>query len=316
MKNERAFTRDKVFCVLALFFLLALIPAITFAEQVVITIKTRKTFSGEVGDYYLGDKKMGSELLAKRDKADSFSAGLLKAHPECLYRTYDVSGKLASEISYKNGSIEGSVKSFGPSGKINTESTWMGGLMNGLLRSYNENGDLRFEQMMIGGRSNGLVRMFYPDGQISFSAQYKDGQLVPGTDKYFPHQTDEEKMAAEAARKKSALQESAFKAVAKKYRAKTKKPSLSEDARKYSVQAEGATEEKRYADAVELYKKALEIAPWWAQGRYNRALLLGEIGKLEEAAGEMEKYLLLEPHASDARAAKDQIYKWQGKLGK
>ena len=53
-----------------------------------------------------------------------------------------------------------------------------------------------------------------------------------------------------------------FEAVVSQYRAANPKPELSEAGRKFRVQAEFAVQEKRFDKAVELYGKALEIAPW------------------------------------------------------
>ena len=104
----------------------------------------------------------------------------------------------------------------------------------------------------------------------------------------------------------------AFQKVVADYRAAAVKPELPEDARRFKVQAEAAVREKRDDDAIDLFDKALSIAPWWPEGHYNRALLLGEAGRKPEAIREMKKYLALEPNAPDARAAQDKIYEWGG----
>lgn len=67
-----------------------------------------------------------------------------------------------------------------------------------------------------------------------------------------------------------------FQDVVAKYRAANPKPELPEEARKFKVQAEFAIQEKQFDKAVELYSKALEIAPWWPAGHFNRAVMLGE----------------------------------------
>jgi len=90
----------------------------------------------------------------------------------------------------------------------------------------------------------------------------------------------------------------AFEAVVRQYRDMPVKPALPEEARKFKVQAA-----VRYFDA-------LKIAPWWPEGHFNRALLLGEAGNYEKAVVEMRKYLMLVPEAPDARAAQDKIYGW------
>lgn len=102
-----------------------------------------------------------------------------------------------------------------------------------------------------------------------------------------------------------------FPEVAAKYLAANPKPRLPEEARKYKVQAEFAVQQKQFDRAAGLYGQALEIAPWWPEGRFNRALILAEIKKYREAMREMKRYLLLAPEASNARAAQDKIYQWE-----
>src|SRR5512140_95153 len=103
-----------------------------------------------------------------------------------------------------------------------------------------------------------------------------------------------------------------FPDTAAKYRALLAKPELPEEARAFRVQAESALSDKRFRDAVVLYGKALAIAPWWPEGHFNQALILGEGGCPEEAIAAMERYLALVPDAPDARAARDRIYQWKG----
>ena len=92
------------------------------------------------------------------------------------------------------------------------------------------------------------------------------------------------------------------------------KPALSEDVRMYRLQAEDAVAGKRFQQAVELYGKALSVAPWWPEGHFNQALILGESGCVEPAVAAMERYLALVPDAPDARAARDQIHVWKGRM--
>jgi len=102
-----------------------------------------------------------------------------------------------------------------------------------------------------------------------------------------------------------------FLDVVAQYKAANPKPQLSEEARKYKVQAEFLVQEKQYDKAVALYGKALEIAPWWAEGRFQLALALGEQKKYRDAMREMQRFLLLAPESAEARAAQDKLYQWE-----
>lgn len=124
---------------------------------------------------------------------------------------------------------------------------------------------------------------------------------------------EQSKVAAKIAAK-IAAEEAAFTEAAASYRAATVKPTLSEDARKFKVQAEFAVSKKEFEGAAARYKEALDIAPWWPEGHFNRALILGELSRYRDAMKEMKKYLTLVPDAPNARAAQDKIYQWEGEL--
>ena len=102
-----------------------------------------------------------------------------------------------------------------------------------------------------------------------------------------------------------------FQEVVAKYLAAKPKPALPEEARKYKVQAEFLVQEKQIEKAVALYGKALDIAPWWPEGHFKLALLLGETRKYRDAMREMNRYLQLEPEGADGRAAQDKLYQWE-----
>lgn len=92
------------------------------------------------------------------------------------------------------------------------------------------------------------------------------------------------------------------------------KPEIPEQVRKYAVQASGATQEKKYGDAVKLWSTTLDMAPYYHLAYYNRALLYEREGRLDSSINDMEKYLKLMPDAEDARSARDKIYEWEGKV--
>lgn len=106
-------------------------------------------------------------------------------------------------------------------------------------------------------------------------------------------------------------QEAAFERAAQSYRNAKVKPLLPEEAVKYKVQAELAVQQKRFDHAVDLYDQALSIAPWWPAGHYNSGLILGELKDYEEGIRALQKYLKLEPNASNARAVQLKIYQWE-----
>jgi tetratricopeptide (TPR) repeat protein len=102
-----------------------------------------------------------------------------------------------------------------------------------------------------------------------------------------------------------------FKAVADAYRAASPKPAISEDVHRLQVQAEAALRDRHLAEAAAYYLDAVKAAPWWPEGHFNDALVLGEMKYYAEAIEQMQRYLALTPDAPDARAAQDKIYEWE-----
>jgi tetratricopeptide (TPR) repeat protein len=105
-----------------------------------------------------------------------------------------------------------------------------------------------------------------------------------------------------------------FEQVARVYREAATKPALPEDARRFKVQADGAIRDSNFVAAVGLFDEALEVAPWWPTGYFNRALVLGETENYKLAMSSMKRWIALEPGAPDTRAAQDRIYEWERKL--
>jgi hypothetical protein len=113
--------------------------------------------------------------------------------------------------------------------------------------------------------------------------------------------------------KMSQADEVKFEAAAKQYQAMAVKPSLPETARRFAVQAQGAVSDNDFTAAADYFKQALDVAPWWPEGHYQRAILLSGVEDFGGAIAEMKRYLALAPNAANARAAQDKIYDWERK---
>lgn len=108
-----------------------------------------------------------------------------------------------------------------------------------------------------------------------------------------------------------------FEPIAAKYREMKVKSPVSEEQRKFVVQANSSNEAKLFTKAIELYSKAMEVDQTaYPAGYSNLALLSAQIKDFDAAIYYMKKYLLLEPEASDARNAQDKIYEWELSLTK
>ncbi len=103
-----------------------------------------------------------------------------------------------------------------------------------------------------------------------------------------------------------------FEAQAQKYRALTIKPPVSEEQRKLIVQANASSQQKGYAEALELYLKAVGMDPVsYPEAYFNMALLSAQMKRFNSAISYMKQYLMLVPDAKDARSAQDKIYEWE-----
>ena len=91
---------------------------------------------------------------------------------------------------------------------------------------------------------------------------------------------------------------------------------LPEEARKYALRGDVRIKEGKFTDALAEYRTALKIAPFNAQLHFNTALIHGQLNDYRGAIKSMNVYLQLNPDAPNARAAKDEIYKWEFSLEK
>ncbi len=102
-----------------------------------------------------------------------------------------------------------------------------------------------------------------------------------------------------------------YKTMAEILRAEPQLARVPEEARKYTLRGEMMAEEGKIKEAAEQFRLALNIAPYIAKFHFKTAIIYGELQRYSQAARYMKTYLLLAPEAPNARAAQDQIYKWE-----
>ncbi|MHB8148653.1 MAG: tetratricopeptide repeat protein [Desulfobulbia bacterium] len=103
-----------------------------------------------------------------------------------------------------------------------------------------------------------------------------------------------------------------FQAKAAQYRGMKVKPPVSEEQRRYIVQANALNQRKEYARAIELYNKTIALDPVsYPEAYFNLALLSAQMQRFKTAIAYMKQYLLLAPDAKDARGGQDKIYEWE-----
>jgi tetratricopeptide (TPR) repeat protein len=86
---------------------------------------------------------------------------------------------------------------------------------------------------------------------------------------------------------------------------------LPEQARRFALRGDVLIKEGSFAEALAEYRSALRIAPLSPQLHFNTALIHGQLKSYQAAIRSMTVYLQLAPDAPNARAAKDEIYKWE-----
>jgi tetratricopeptide (TPR) repeat protein len=82
---------------------------------------------------------------------------------------------------------------------------------------------------------------------------------------------------------------------------------------KYQLLAEQAVKDTDYVKAINNYEDGVAAYPLWAEGWFNAALLYDGLKEYESAANRMRHYLILDPNAPDAKAARDKIVIWDDK---
>lgn len=108
-----------------------------------------------------------------------------------------------------------------------------------------------------------------------------------------------------------------FQKVVANYKALSEKPTITEEQRKYIVQANSKNEKKEYKEALNFYQKVIDVNPISYPSAYNNmALIAAQIENYVDAIYSMKKYMLLVPEAEDARAVQDKIYEWEAEIGK
>ena len=66
-------------------------------------------------------------------------------------------------------------------------------------------------------------------------------------------------------------------------------------------------QQRKFSEAIEFYKRSVEIDPKFENGYFNLAAMLANLGRFAEAKSMLLKLLELNPQADDARAMLRQI---------
>ena len=87
--------------------------------------------------------------------------------------------------------------------------------------------------------------------------------------------------------------------------------SPTEDARRHVAEANIYLEQRDYTNAITAYRNVIKTNPWWGVVYYNLAHVYATNQQHGKAIRTMKHYLMLQPHSTRSRKAKDAIYKWE-----
>jgi len=89
-------------------------------------------------------------------------------------------------------------------------------------------------------------------------------------------------------------------------------PTIPKEARRPFVMAmtfqKNAKSDASFEKAIDSYKEALLLAPWWPEAYYNLSAAQASVRKFDDAAESMSLYLATNPPEADAVQAQDRIY--------
>ena len=92
-------------------------------------------------------------------------------------------------------------------------------------------------------------------------------------------------------------------------------PLMNEKTRRLVIEAQVVAQEKDYQEAVQIYWKAINEAPWVANLYYDHALLIAEAAQKNDdfnaAIIEMKRFMILSKNTEERREAQDRIYLWE-----
>lgn len=108
-----------------------------------------------------------------------------------------------------------------------------------------------------------------------------------------------------------------FASAVEKNKGQAAKQPVSEEQRKFIVQANAATQTKDYNQAISYFKQALLVNETsFPDAYFNMALIYAQLRQFDQAILSMKKYMLILPNSQDARSAQDKIYEWEAGINK
>ena len=92
------------------------------------------------------------------------------------WKMYYPNGKLMWVKLFKDGELEGAAKGYYEDGKLGEETIFLNGKPEGVFKSYYQNGKLKEEKNYINGKEEGPWKEYYENGNLEVEGNYKNGK--------------------------------------------------------------------------------------------------------------------------------------------
>jgi len=102
---------------------------------------------------------------------------------EGLVKEYYRDGSLRSEVVFKNGLPDDTVRLYYKNGNLRRIAYFKDGKQQGQTLSYYENGTLKAEEYYKDSMLDGHCKFYDANGNLQWEADFKNGIIVPGTRK-------------------------------------------------------------------------------------------------------------------------------------
>lgn len=128
-------------------------------------------------------KKQGRWIIkAEKNNPAGFAEGAVMEEvfykdgkKEGMRKQYHYTGKLKSEVPYKDNRPSGYCKFYYSDGVIAEEGNWNYGGWDGKYKNYYEGGSVENDFSYSYGKKDGYQRMYYPTGKVKTEGNWKNG---------------------------------------------------------------------------------------------------------------------------------------------
>ena len=124
-----------------------------------------KLFTG-IGITMWNEKQLKTEISFKNGRIDG------------VKRSYHENGNLESQMFWKEGKGHGEIKVYSQSGQLLEEGAYKNGQMDGIWKEYFESGKLKAEMSYTDGKLDGVVKEYDETGKLKSQVTYKEGKKI------------------------------------------------------------------------------------------------------------------------------------------